>query len=81
MDELDYSDSVTIKISKVKYLDRPSHWEFEIVNSDWEEFGSGTGPTFYGVVDMAIEMARERNDIDDPEWSRFDANRKNNEDS
>lgn len=75
--ELDYSDSVVIKITKVRYLDEPSHWEFDMVNADWEDISSGTAPTFYGVVDMAIEMASERHDLDDPEWSKFDANERN----
>lgn len=73
-DELDYSDSITIKITKVKYLGEPSHWEFDMVNADWEDIASGTAPTFHGVVDMAVDMASNRNDLDDPEWSRFDAN-------
>jgi len=75
-DDLDFSDYVTIKITKVKDSTGPAYWQMDIDGSDGE-IGGGTAPTFYGVVDMAIEMARERNDIDDPEWSRFDANGNN----
>lgn len=73
-DDLDYSDFVTIKIARVKYIKKPSHWEITVTDNTGHEIGSGTGPTFAGVVDMAIEMASERHDLDDPEWSKFDAN-------
>lgn len=76
-DDLDFSDSVTIKITRVAYMNKPSYWEVDVTDKDGHNIGGGTAPTFYGLVDMAIDMARERNDIDDPEWSRFDANGEN----
>lgn len=79
--ELNYSDFVTIRIIRVFDDFGPSHWQMEIDDKDGSEIGGGTAPTFAGVVDMAYDMAKERNDIDDPEWSRFDANGSKNEDS
>ena len=78
MSELDYSDYVTIKVIRVKDETSPSHWESDVTDKDGKELGGGTAPDFYGAVDLAVEMARKRNDIDDPEWSRFDANNRSN---
>lgn len=73
LEKLDYSDYVTIKIVRVKYMDRPSHWELEVVDSDGFDLGGATGPTFAGMLDTASEIMYTEG------WSRFDANGKNNE--
>lgn len=78
MDEMDYSDSVTIKITKVKYNGEPSHWEVDIVEPDGEESGGGTSPTFYGAWDTAYEiLTGDTGDFDSRHnsWIDFDANK------
>jgi len=77
MSEIDFSDFVTIKITRVAHMGEPIYWEVDVTDKNGEDIGGGTAPSFYGLVDMAIDMARERNDIDNPEWSRFDANGEN----
>lgn len=69
---LDYSDKVVITITKVKSFGEPTHWEYDVDNGS-----GGTGPTFYEVLDMAIEsITGDHGDIDSVhnEWVDFDAN-------
>lgn len=72
-DKMDYSDSITIKITKVKYNGEPTHWEVDL--SD----GSGaTNPTFHGAWDAAYEMITgDIGDFDSEHnnWVDFDANK------
>lgn len=58
---LDYDDTVTIKIIKVKdkITNEFSHWESEVEFSDNSYGSMCTGPTFYGVLDEAIDYMRE----------------------
>lgn len=70
---LDYSDSMTMKITKVSYLGEPSHWEMEVLDATGHVVGSGTAPTYFGVVEMAIDIISNRAD---GEWKKFDANNK-----
>ena len=72
-DKLDYSDYVTIKITRVKFGEKPSHWQLDIVDSDGFDLGGATGPNFAGMLDTASEIMYTEG------WSRFDANGKNNE--
>jgi hypothetical protein len=67
-DKLDYSDFVTIKIIRVKFGNKPAHWELEVSDSDGFDLGGATGPTFAGMLDTAAEIM-----YTEP-WSRFDAN-------
>lgn len=80
MSELDYGDFVTIKITKVRFLDEPSHWEAEITNADGEDIGSATAPTFAGISDEVYSMIHggdKYSDYEINEWTQFDANNKN----
>lgn len=78
-EELDYSDKVLITITKVKFFGEPSHWEVDITDSSGDELGSGTGPTFAGVYDMAYSMLAggdKHSDWETNEWTEFNANKK-----
>jgi hypothetical protein len=71
---MDYSDSITIKITKVKYDGKPSHWEVDINDSG----DGGTSPTFYGAWDTAYELiSGDTGDYDSVHntWIDFDANK------
>lgn len=74
---LDYSDYVTIKITKVKYYGEPSHWLVDITDPDGE-IGAGTAPTFNGAMDIAHNAiyGGYKNNWDINEWATFDANAK-----
>lgn len=72
-DRLDYSDYVTIKVIRVKFDNKPTHWELEVVDSDGFDLGGATGPTFVGMLDTAADIMYTEG------WSRFDANGRNNE--
>lgn len=79
MSEFDYSDSVTIKITKVKYDGDPSHWELDISGNGLDGSG-GTAPSFNGIFDMAYSIVHGGDkssgwEID--EWVKFDANERN----
>jgi hypothetical protein len=73
MDELDFSDFVTIKITKVAYMNEPSYWEMEVTDKDGRQIGSATGPSYYGITDFAQELVMRNG------WHVFDANGKNYE--
>lgn len=68
--QLDYSDSYTIKITKVNFDGEFTHWESEYFTKDGEFWGSSTAPTFVGVLDSALEYLYDYN----YEWTRDDAN-------
>ena len=70
---LDYSDYVNIKITRVQLDGQPSHWEYTL-----DSGAGGTGPTFYGVLDMAIQsITGDTGDFDSiyNDWVDFDANK------
>lgn len=66
--ELDYSDFVNIKVTRVRNSDdfTASHWQVDL-----EDGSGGTAPTFAGVWDTAYEILTDRNG-----WTDFDANQK-----
>jgi hypothetical protein len=73
--ELDYSDQVTITITKVKYMGEPTIWDVTVEQGN-EEIGGGTAPTFAGVYDMAYSIIAggdKSNWYTNP-WVEFDAN-------
>lgn len=81
MSELDYSDYVTIKITKVKFDGEPTHWELDVHYAGEGQYDGqgGTAPTFAGVYDMAYDIIRGgyKNNWDVNEWTEFDANDRN----
>ena len=84
MNEIDYSDYVTIKITKVKYDTAPSHWGVEIMfaGDDPEDIQCGTSPTFAGVYDIGYSIIAggdKYNDYEYNEWALFDANARNSD--
>ena len=68
---LDYSDNVNIKIIKVRdEVGNFTHWESEVNFSD-NSYGMGcTAPTFYSVVDEALDYMRDVAQY----WMSSDAN-------
>ena len=68
---LNYDDKVIIKITKVKdEFGNFTHWESDIRFNE-EYYGAGaTGPTFYSVVDDAIDYLTDRAQY----WMSDDAN-------
>lgn len=70
---LDYSDYVTIKIIKVKdELGNFLHWESDTQFSDNSYSASCSGPTYYGVIDEALDYIRDVAQY----WSSSDSNEK-----
>lgn len=65
--DLDYSDFVSLKITRVKSEGKPSYWQV-----DFPDGSGGTAPTFYGVWDIAFEQIEH--DLDG--WTDFNANEK-----
>jgi hypothetical protein len=80
MDELDYSDQVTIIITKVKYDGEPSHWDLTIERSgESEELGGGTAPTFAGIFDTAYSIIAggdKHSNYEYNDWVFLDANKR-----
>lgn len=78
MSDLDYTDSVTITITKVKYNGEPSHWEVGVLRAGWfDELGGGTAPTFAGAYDIAYSIIAggdKSSNYEYNEWALFDAN-------
>lgn len=69
---LDYSEQVTITITKVHAMGMPSHWEYDVDNGS-----CGTGSDFYSVVDAAVtSITGDYGDHDSVhnDWVDFDAN-------
>lgn len=79
MSELDFTDSVTIKITKVKYGGEPTIWQLDIEGQGLDGSG-GTSPTFAGVYDMAYSIIAggdKDSNWQYNEWTLFDANDRN----
>lgn len=79
MSELDFTDSVTIKITKVKYDGEPTIWQLDIEGQGLDGSG-GTSPTFAGVYDMAYSIIAggdKHSNWEYNEWTQFDANERN----
>ena len=62
---MDYSDTVTITVTRVHLDGKPTHWEVDVLG-----FGA-TGPTLASVIDAAYDILM---DGPDGEWASFDAN-------
>ena len=71
--ELDYSDSIKIKITKVRFGGEFSHWEVEVESEDLSIGLGGTAPTIWGVLDMATDYLWEQGQ--EEEWFRDNANK------
>lgn len=69
MIDLDFSDSINIKITKVKDCVGFSHWEGDLYIGD-EETASCTAPDFLGVVDNLLEYLYDEKS----EWVKDNAN-------
>ncbi len=70
-DQLDYSDSVTIKITKVKFDDKFTHWEAKIELSETNEYYCEvTAPTMEGALDEVMNYLYDSV----YEWTKDDAN-------
>lgn len=69
---LDYSDNVTIKITKVKdEFGKFTHWEADVSFSNNSFEMGGTSPDYFGVVDMALDHIRDVAQY----WTIDDANK------
>jgi hypothetical protein len=73
-DQLDYSDSFTIKITKVKFDGDFTHWEGDLSFADDGFYCGVTAP------DMASAIDEVMNYLYDSvyEWTKDDANAKSN---
>lgn len=69
-DQLDYSDSYTIKVTKVKFGEEFSHWEADLVFLDDSKCCFATAPTMAGVIDEVLNYLYD----DNYEWTKDDAN-------
>jgi hypothetical protein len=70
-DQLDYSDSFTIKVTKVNYGGFFNHWEANIEFSDTNEYYCEvTAPTMGGAIDEVINYLYDSK----YEWTKDDAN-------
>jgi hypothetical protein len=72
-DQLDYSDSITIKLIKVKFNGEFTHWESSVISSDNELFCDITAPTLGGAIDEAIDYVYDMRH----EWTKDDSNKRN----
>lgn len=66
-----WDTQLTIAISRKLFDGEPSHWEVQ-AELDGKEIVSGTAPTFYGALDIALDA---KTDLEIPEFN-FDANNK-----
>ena len=69
--QLDYSDSFTIKVTKVNFDREFTHWEGMIHSSDGELHCEVTAPTMGGVLDELLDYLYDRR----YEWTKDDANK------
>jgi ribosome-associated translation inhibitor RaiA len=69
-DQLDYSDSVTIKITKVNYGGFFSHWEADLHSKSQDIYCEVTAPTMGGAIDEVINYLYDSK----YEWTKDDAN-------
>lgn len=72
-DQLDYSDSYTIKVTKVKFDGKFTHWEADLSFSDDGKYCSVTAPTMQGTLDEIMNYLYDYN----YEWTTDDANQRN----
>lgn len=72
-DQLDYSDSYTIKVTKVKYNGKFTHWEADLIFPNDGKYCSVSAPTMHGAID---EVFNYLYDVD-YDWTKDDANRRN----
>ena len=79
MGNLDYSDYINIKITRVTLDGEATHWELDITDGDGDVFGEGTGPNFNSMYDMAYSIIAggdKHSNYEYNEWVEFDANNK-----
>jgi len=69
-DQLDYSDSVTIKITKVKFDDKFTHWEADLHSESQDIYCEVTAPTMGGAIDEVMNYLYDSV----YEWTKDDAN-------
>lgn len=69
MPDLNYSDYLTIRITRVRDAEtlEPLFWDWDLVGGQ-----GGTSPNFFGATDSALNAISELN----PDWVKFDANNK-----
>jgi hypothetical protein len=67
--ELDYSDKITIVITRVRFMGEPTHWEYD-VEAKGDIQAGGTGPSFYHALDGAIDYLGDEM----REWVAFNSN-------
>lgn len=72
--QMDYSDKLTIVITRVSFMGEPSHWEYDVDVNEFVQAG-GTTPSFAQAIDAACEYIWDER----AEWVQFDANAKNRE--
>jgi hypothetical protein len=70
-DQLDYSDNCTIKITKVNFNGKFTHWEADLSFPDDGFYCGVTAPTMAGAIDEVMNYLYDVN-ID---WTTDDANR------
>lgn len=70
-DQIDYSDEITITITKVKYKGEFIHWESLLHSSDGELHCEVTAPTMGGAIDEAMNYLYDMR----YEWTKDDANK------
>jgi len=71
-DQLDYSDSVTIKITKVKFDNKFTHWEADLSFAEDGFYCSCTAPTMQGAIDEVMNYLYDSV----YEWTKDDANKR-----
>lgn len=69
-EKLDYSDSYTINVSKVKFNGKFTHWEGDLSFSNDGWYCGVTAPTMGGVIDELLNYLYEV----DYQWTKEDAN-------
>lgn len=71
-DPVDVSEYINIRIMKVKYNGKYTHWEVDVRSNPNTAEMSGTAPTLWGVTDMVSEHLWDIAQEDS--WFQFDAN-------
>lgn len=69
-DQLDYSDSYTIKVTKVNYGGFFNHWEADIHSESQDLYCEVTAPDMASALDEVLNHLYDRR----YEWTRDDAN-------
>ena len=70
--ELQFSDFVHVKITRVYDEESLTHWEVDLKDNKGHLFFTATAPNFIGVLEMAANKLGEQG------WTKFDANKRDN---